>query len=468
MSKLISRISMILALSLLITLIIPQGTTHATTNETSHLTNLVIRTITGDVEEKSSYEELNGEVPSDSTPISNITFSYWEVDASDYKNLIEGTHEDVSTLPNARYINKVTTVGGEVKIPGMKKGFYWFVEEESTIIEDSHAVPFGLALPFTKEDGSGYITDLHVYPKNELAATPTIDMNVGGSNTKSQSVDIGEDIEWNILSDVPKGIENYSDYIITNKIDSKMTLDENVIVNSYNGTELVMDTDYELSRVKNAEGKIESFAVTFTEEGRKKLGRIRNSLSTDPKLKITMKSKINENAPMDESFKNTTTLEFNNGHGTKDSVDVEQPPDVYTGGRKFVVQDGQENGIKDAEFKILNGSGDFLNDDYKWVANEDEARIFTSDQYGKFEVTGLADAPYKLRQIKTKSGHVLPAEDVTFTIEKGSHSGEQPIINREITMPMTGGTGTILFTVVGLALMVFALVLIGRRRKQAE
>lgn len=58
-----------------------------------------------------------------------------------------------------------TAADGTVQVTGLEEGYYWFIENESSAVRTSAAVPFGLDLPLSNNDGTGYITDLHVYPK---------------------------------------------------------------------------------------------------------------------------------------------------------------------------------------------------------------------------------------------------------------------------------------------------------------
>ncbi|GAB3056233.1 SpaH/EbpB family LPXTG-anchored major pilin [Salinicoccus sesuvii] len=494
MSKLYKFTLILFSICLMITLVVPQEITHATTNDTNHSTKLVIHKVTGDSVKKGNFNQLRGKETPGGTPISNITFTPWRVDEADYNTMMADkggnydTNEEVSKLPSAKKLGDVTTgtnVEGEgtAIINDLEEGLYWFVEKESAIVEASHAVPFGLALPFTKEDGSGYMDVLHVYPKNTLAPTPTIDETIsGGINGKTISADIGQNIVWNIQPTVPRGIEEYHNYTIVSRIHNHLDFDKKSVIVNYNGTTLVKDSDYTLS----FSTETRELTVKIQKAGLEKIGATWKDSDDLSSLNITMNTHINDRAAMGHSIENTSKLTFDNGHGIRATTTVGTPPSVHTGGKKFVKMDENldENGKKvvlsGAKFVILNNDGKYVkqnqeNHDVTWVDKQAEATIFTSNEKGAFEVRGLAYSkvdgdnviPYKLKEIEAPNGYALPTETIaTFVVDANSYSDNAlEVVNKKITIPDTGGTGTILFTVVGLALMVLALVLIRRRRQ---
>lgn len=130
-------------------------------------------------------------------------------------------------------------------------------------------------------------------------------------------------------------------------------------------------------------------------------------------------------------------------------------------------QDGAKKAARDAAYEALNMQ-------WEWVADESQAFKFISSTEGKFEVKGLKAGTYYLKETKAPEGYALPSDKIQFTVNRGSWgSGEevnttnfQQVKNKKITIPQTGGIGTVVFTVVGLSTMVFAFI--AMKKRQAE
>ena len=106
----------------------------------------------------------------------------------------------------------------------------------------------------------------------------------------------------------------------------------------------------------------------------------------------------------------------------------------------------------------------------------------SSDAEGRFEIQGLAYGDYKLEEIKTPEGFAK-ISDQPFTVAEGSYKGGeaelqynkantdagygQQVKNKEVTIPQTGGIGTVLFTVVGVGLMAGAVMAMKKNREEA-
>ncbi|MFI3114257.1 SpaH/EbpB family LPXTG-anchored major pilin [Streptococcus suis] len=128
---------------------------------------------------------------------------------------------------------------------------------------------------------------------------------------------------------------------------------------------------------------------------------------------------------------------------------------------------GTKKAARDAAYEALNMQ-------WEWVADESQAFKFISSTEGKFEVKGLKAGTYYLKETKAPEGYALPSDKIQFTVNRGSWgSGEevnttnfQQVKNKKITIPQTGGIGTVVFTVVGLSTMVFAFI--AMKKRQAE
>ena len=113
--------------------------------------------------------------------------------------------------------------------------------------------------------------------------------------------------------------------------------------------------------------------------------------------------------------------------------------------------------------------------------------VLTPNSQGYMEITGLDFATYNLVEIEAPKGYAIPADGqkFVFTVDKDSYSnlslGKDDMIdssetdttkalrlvNKKVTIPQTGGIGTVLFTVVGVGLMAGAVMAMKKNREEA-
>ena len=410
----------------------------------------------------------NGEV------LPGVSFTWYSVTDEELATLTAGDYDTVDKVDallgaGAGTATKETDEQGQVTIPDLEKGNYWIVENTKGTIASSAAVPFALTLPFTNLSGKGYLETINVYPKNTLQDAPVNPVKTVDESNNA----IGEVHTWTITQNIPKGIEEYDVFKFTDAIDSRLDWDGNVTVTAAD-VDLVLDTDYTVE-FKNEAGQSSDLlpgkdltgilTVDFTDVGLAKLAN-----ATGP-IVITFDTKINDTAIMGEPIQNNVQVDFDNGHGKTGENTPVEVPSVHTGGQKFVKEDkANQVLLAGAEFKIKNADGEFVivaDDGSVTFGAEADAKTFTSgaeadaEGTGAFEVRGLPYGDYVLVETKAPDGYALPTDPTEpFTVNADSYEDAAvlKIDNKEITIPQTGGIGTAIFTVIGVALMTISVV----------
>lgn len=198
---------------------------------------------------------------------------------------------------------------------------------------------------------------------------------------------------------------------------------------------------------------------------------------------------------------NTALLKYSNNPNVDGGSETGTTPEdevvVLTYGIDIAKVDGDDTTkpLSGVEFVIKKGDSYLKIDESSkkvTLVDEDSATTFTTDEDGKIKVTGLEDGTYTLVETKPLDGYNT-IDDVTVAITATTSNGQNVTdLNNALTaltggdtgtglvsktvenfkgsvLPSTGGIGTTIFYVVGIALMAgAAVVLVAKKKSSVE
>lgn len=236
-------------------------------------------------------------------------------DTVDEVKALLGEGKDVTTTKNGVAIPEIT-------VPANGHKYVWAVEKSKTItgedgkqqtITGAKAVPFGLALPLFKADGS-VNTDIHVYPKNTTANEPKVDKDFEGlanaeqdreeiKNNIKKDVKVGDNQPYDIETIIPAGA-NYKTAAWTDQMTEGLTFNNDVkIMIGEKGKETPWNADnYTVKQDGNG------FVLELTDAGLKAI----NGSATEIRLLVKYSATVNENAKVDRQERNDVIFHYGN------------------------------------------------------------------------------------------------------------------------------------------------------------
>ena len=383
----------------------------------------------------------------------------------------------------------------------------------------------------TYEPGTVWLKNVHTYPKNVTGNEPEPKKTVEDLKKVNTTKSVGDSVKWHLNSTIPGNIKDYTEFGFTDSLDDAITYVGNIKVRYGSGDktkfedlENVLDatTDYTIKRYSDKAFKTEtqndtdvkSFTVELTEAGIAKLAAKVGDIK-DPMISVEFESKLNNNAKVETGNPNEYTLKWKNNNGPKEKKS--NKPRVFTGERKFVKTDQTTKDVlQSATFIVKNNKKEAPNQYLKidettkavsWVA-EAEATPFTTDANGEIKV-GKLEYTYPVKgnptdeanvEVDTEAAKVNEYQLIETQAPKDYGKLEKPIDfditpdsykkgdvkidnkkavedktngthtevpNKKLTIPQTGGMGTVLFTVVGISLMAGAVIAMKKNREEA-
>lgn len=309
------------------------------------------------------------------------------------------------------------------------------------------AAPFLVAVPQPLGDGE-WLYDVHVYPKNSLVDAPVKEVD------DAAAYQLGDTVTWTIKSQVPVMSDgnSYSDYRITDDLDDRLDF----VSATVSGAGLVAG-DYTITpEGPTTDGP--EVTVELTADGLAKL----NELTAPAEITVTIVTTVNSIG--DGTIENDATVFINDKGTDSNTVDTEWGALEVT---KKVA--GQDQFLQGAKFNLYVNNGTPADPEQGDLVLED----LITGEGGTFLVEGLKAGEYVLVETEAPAGFEELVDPIAVTIVAGSvaYPNVYTIDNVQqppFELPLTGGIGTMGFSIAGLALLALAgaSYLLIRQRRQ--
>lgn len=388
----------------------------------------------------------------------------------------EKTGEEIAqflanNVPNGAEAITASVSGGSATFSNVKDGYYLITSSLGTrLILD------------TVVDG------FEINSKNGI---PTVEKKIVEEDEEvdSTSASIGDTVNFQITITAYAGAVNY---VVTDTLSAGLTYNNDIEI--YVNDEEVDDENYE---VDTSEEEITiKFDQNYLDELTESLEMSQTEGSTSGSIEIVIKysATLNSDATsgVDETGygKNTNKVKLSYGDGSSTEEDI-----VYVSTFDFTLvkmdEDGDEIEVEDnvyATFELTAGSVKYYftydeetgrytvtSSDTTGSTSEIEVKI-TSDE--GVTIYGLEAGDYTLTETQAPTGYNILTESIEITIEDdgtvkigGKTTSDETItvVNTSgSVLPSTGGMGTTILYIAGIALVLFAGIMLVTRRRMSR
>ena len=440
-------------------------------------------------------------------PLEGIAFDIYFVATMDDFTSGAVTLPDAPNAADYEKVGSVTT-GADGKAVfnltqlGLEDGIYLVAEQEHPAILEP-AAPFFVAVPMMNDAGDGWNYSVTVEPKNQVVPGPDIRKDVTEIENDEDTFDVDAAHTWIIRTDIPADLAGGKLYVISDTLDHRLTYLGNLEVKVGKITDkahtetvtLEIDTHYTLSvstTEDEALGTIDGFTVSLTPAGMALAAQTAGEDYENYEIRVYFDAAIDSDASMGEAIPNQAQLDYINSAGYVFDSESDKPV-VYTAGVRIVKFDAADDTkfLAGAEFRIarpataaeiaaglssklvIGGTAvdvvypEFYIDE----ALTQKASSVTTDANGNAIVYGLAYGQYFLVEVKAPENYHLLSSPVDVILDDVSHleaAAVKVANSSEFLLPSTGGSGTVVLTIVGIAMLLCgaAVLLLGRKKRE--
>lgn len=380
------------------------------------------------------------------------------------------------------FSSTVTEATATVTDPGLYYVYCTSKPAKVTSVQSSLA-----ALPYF--NGTEYVSvDQTEYNLAEKVSTSSV--SVDKTADKTYVGDNNKTVTYTLKASTAGSIDNQlKKYAIVDTMDEGLTFNENSVVVKYDGAvdALTLGTDYSIEKNYTYTGKngeaTATFAVVF------KSATLESKNFYDAKtVVVTYTADLNEKAKLNTAIRNTDGLVYGNDSDTNFEPG-KTSPDVFTYGMKVVKVNGNDTTQKLAKAKFQI----FTDPEAKTplTVKVDDKNVNVVAETGAngeatFVLEGTtttfkfdATQTYYAKEIAAPTGYNLNSSVFTVSIDKSKEytfvgniaDGDNvAVANYPVTVPKTGGMGTMMFYVGGAALIACAgvLLFVLKRKKAAK
>ena len=412
--------------------------------------------------------------------------------ATTVKNALE------AAVKNGGVAMTETDTAGHTSAFNMEQGLYLIVETRVPENVTSTCNPFFVSLPMTTVDGSEWLYDLTVYPKNQtgnpdLSKTVRENKNSTGKHNGSltditdgyahtATASVGDVVDYQILSTLPtitSKASSLSEYTYVDTMSRGIKYNMNDVVIEFFRDSACTD---KIATWGEDSGKFtvvyddvqNSMAIKMTESGLSEINEsegvyvdsVKRGYS-DCAMRITYAATLTADAQMgDKDNPNEVVLTWKRTNTTYFDT-LEDCCHVYTYGVDILKQFSDNGGnLRNVKFTLHNDTDDcYIIAEQKdgvyytkgFAAKKADATTFVPNSSGHIVVKGLEDDAYSLTEIATDKGYVLLKEAVKIIIKTAESSQCEKCGAKLLTasatvngkdVSMTDGNGILPLTVV--------------------